>query len=71
MSFESILEKFGLPGVIIFGLGWFVMYLMKEHKNERKEWQQTNERQQDETNRNMKENNTILSGLKSLLENRR
>jgi len=71
MNFETILEKYGLPGIIICGMGWFIMYLMKEHKTERGEWQKSQERQQDETNKNIKENNNILSGLKTLLENRK
>jgi hypothetical protein len=68
---NDILEKYGLPGVVIIGMAWFVMYLMKEHKNERKEWQKTNEKLQDDTNKNIKENTNILAGLKTLLEHRK
>ncbi len=36
MTAES-LEKYGLPGIAIIGLCYFIMYLMKEHKKEREE----------------------------------
>lgn len=71
MTFPSLLEKYGLPGIVIAGLAWFVLYLMKEHKKERKEWRESQERLQDDTNRNIRENTNVLAGLKTLLENRK
>lgn len=60
-----------MPGVIIAGLAWFVLYLMKQHKEERENWNKTQERQQDDTNRNIRENTNVLAGLKTLLENKK
>jgi len=64
------LTQYGLSGIVIAGLCYFVMYLMKQHKEERSDWQKTNERLQDDTNKNVRENTNILSGLKTLLENK-
>lgn len=61
-------SEYGIAGVVICGLAYFVMYLMKQHKEERQDWQRTNERQQDESNKNIRENTNILTGLKTLLE---
>lgn len=71
MTFSNLLEKYGLPGIVIAGLAWFVLYLMKEHKKERKEWRESQEMLQDDTNRNIRENTNVLAGLKTLLENRK
>jgi len=54
--------------VIIVGMAGFVMFIMKQHREERDQWQKLNERQQDETNRNVRENTNILSALKTLIE---
>lgn len=64
------LAQYGLAGVVIIGLAWFVMYLMKQHKNEREEWRKVQEKQNEEANRNINRNTEVLSGLKTLLENR-
>lgn len=71
MTLGNLVEKYGLPGIVIAGLAWFVLYLMKEHKKERKEWRESQERLQDDTNRNIRENTNVLAGLKTLLENRK
>lgn len=65
------LEKYGLSGIIILGLAWFVMYLMKEHKSEREDWQKTQERQQEEHNKSLNKNTDVLSELTTLLKNRK
>lgn len=45
MSFETIFEKYGLPGVVIVALVFVIKWganliqkILKEHKDERKEW---------------------------------
>lgn len=68
MNFQSIFDKYGFPGIAIGGLAWFIMYLMKEHKKERKEWQQSQERRDDESNKNAKETNGLLTELKTLIQ---
>lgn len=65
------LENYGLAGIVIAGLAWFIMYLMRQHKSERKELTDTIAKQTDESNRNIKENTSILSALKTLLESRK
>lgn len=64
------LAGYGLPGLIIVGLASYVLLIEKRHRDERETWQKSNDRQQEEANRNIKENTSILSSLKTLLENR-
>lgn len=70
-DFSSILGSFGLPGIVIAGLSWFVMYLIKEHRKERDQWQKTLEKHSDEMNKNVRANTSVLAGLKTLLETRK
>lgn len=67
--------KYGILGLCVVGLGAYVMYRDKEHKKERKEWMEMMEKQagkmesmNHETNKVLRENTNILSGLKTLLE---
>lgn len=64
------LSQYGLPGIIIIALAAYVLLIEKRHKDERDEWKKTNDRQIDDASRNMKENTSVLSALKTLLENR-
>lgn len=68
---NAALEQYGLAGVVIIGMAWFIMFLMKQHKEERENWSRANERQQEDSNKNIKENTNVLAGLKTLLENRK
>jgi len=68
---NNILDSYGIPGIVIVALAWFVLKLMKDHRAERKEWRESNEKIMDDSNRNIRENTNILSGLKALLENRK
>jgi hypothetical protein len=68
---NEIFEKYGFPGAAIIGLSWFIMYLMRQHKEERKEWKDSNDRITREMNDNIKDNTNILAGLKTLLENKK
>lgn len=62
------LSQYGLSGVCIIGMAAFVMYLMKAHKEEREEWRKSQERRDEESNRNIRENTNILSALKTIIE---
>lgn len=53
---------------VIIAMATFVMYIMKQHREERQDWQKQNERQNDETNKNSKENINVISALKTLIE---
>jgi hypothetical protein len=75
------LSEYGIPGIIV-GLSGFVMYLIKQHKEEREcaeklhreeraDWKKTTERQFEDSNRVINENTNILSGLKTLLEHKK
>lgn len=71
--------------ILIIAIKWgagFVKDLIKDSKTEREEqenqhrreretWNLINQRQLDETNKNIKENTNILSSLKTLLESRK
>jgi hypothetical protein len=69
---------FGFITMIMGGLGTYIVMSEKRHRKERKEWAERDERNfdrmnetADETNKVIRENTNILSGLKTLLENRR
>lgn len=73
---NDVLLKYGLAGVVIAGMSWYIIHLDDRHRKERKEEREERTHQfermssmSDETNRVMRENTNILSGLKSLLEN--
>ena len=38
MELGQELLNYGVLGIVAFCLGWFVLYLMKQHRNERDEW---------------------------------
>lgn len=65
------ISQWGVPGLIIAGLSAYVLLIEKRHREERETWAKQSERQGDEMNRNIKENTSVLSALKTLLENRR
>jgi len=66
---ENEILKYGLPGICIFGLSWFILKLMADHRKERDEWREENKRQQEDSTKVIRETGSILSGLKTLLEN--
>lgn len=53
---------------VIIAMAGFVLYIMKQHRDERQDWQRQNERQNDEANRNSKESINVISALKTLIE---
>lgn len=65
------LAQYGILGIIVVALAAYVLMIEARHKAERDEWRKTNEKQGDEMNKNIRENTSVLSGLKTLLENRR
>lgn len=60
--------EYGIAGVALAAMAYFIMYLMKQHKEERSDWQKAQERQTDEANRNINRNTEVLSSLKTLIE---
>ena len=70
--------QFGLPGIVIVGLSsllkvvWDRLTKIEErHREERREWENKSDERARETNNVIRENTNILSGLKTLLENRK
>lgn len=79
---DTNLAQYGLAGICLIALAWFIMYLMKENKKEREEterqhrleretWNAINQRQLEETNKNINRNTDILSELTTLLKSRK
>lgn len=64
----TILEQYGLSGIVIAGLAWFVMYTIKEHRKERKDWKELSERQFDAMNKNSNEVTKTISELSTLIK---
>lgn len=65
---NDLIREWGAPGVIVVALSCYILLIEKRHREERKEWSESNNRLTNETNANLKENNNILSGLKALFE---
>lgn len=72
------LAQYGILGLCVIGLAGYILIIDKRHSKERKEWRETEEKNfdrlnemNDETNKVLRENSNILSGLKTLLENRK
>lgn len=75
---EKIFLQYGVMGAIAVALGYYIRTIQASHKAERDEWRKMQEKQLDrmddiakENNKVIREHTNILSGLKSLLENRR
>lgn len=67
----SDLSQYGILGIIVIALAAYILMIEKRHRDERDEWRRQNERQIDEHNKNIKENTSILSALKTMLEHRK
>lgn len=76
------IAQYGLAGICLVALAWFIMYIIKENKNEREEtekihrqeredWNRINQRQIEETNKNINRNTDVLSELTTLLKSRK
>lgn len=65
------LLNYGVLGVVVVALGGYVLRIEKRHKEERDEWRKTIDKQFDRQNENIEKNTSILSGLKTLLENKK
>lgn len=65
------LEKYGLPGIVIGGLAWFILYLIKQHKQERTDWKSTIDKQFDEANKSNRQTTSLLTSIKTILDHRR
>ena len=75
---EKELLQYGPLGIMVIGMAWFILYMVKDHRKERKEWREFQEKQTDrmmeqgeESNKVIRDHSNLLSGIKSLLENRR
>lgn len=63
------LTQYGILGIVVTGLCWYIIHIEKRHKEERQEWKQTIEKQFDEANKTTRENTSVLSALKTIIEN--
>lgn len=63
------LTQYGILGIVVAGLCWYILNIEKRHKEEREEWKQTIDRQFDKQNETMRENTSVLSALKTIIEN--
>jgi hypothetical protein len=67
---------FAFVGTLIGGMGGYIMFIEKRHRKERKEWAERDEKNMERmderaesTEKVIRENSNILSGLKALFEN--
>lgn len=64
---EHTLLQYGVLGVALIALAWFVLKLMKDHKEERNEWREGMEKQFDKMEKNDREHYGLLKEIKQLL----
>lgn len=67
-EYIKIVENFSITAVTLGMLIYYVQYLLKQHKKERDEWREENQKNVEYMTKIIKENTDVLSGLKSLLE---
>lgn len=65
------LAQYGILGIICAALAAYVLMIEKRHARERKEWQETINKQFDEANKTTRENTSVLSSLKTIIESMR
>ena len=72
---KFLLEQYGLVGLIITGLGIFIMYELRQHRGERTEWREQTKEQHKEivhlsikTNETIKDNTVVAQSIKTLVE---
>lgn len=70
--------QYGVLGLVVIALATYIMRNEQAHRKERKDWRESNDKHfdrmnevTDENNKCLRENTSILSGLKTLLENRK
>lgn len=82
MTAIEAIKEFGLPvGFLLIALFWFarkdkqhgqhIERLEQMHKSERDDWKKTIEKQFDDQSRNLNNNTSVLSELKTILQNRK
>jgi len=74
-SIKFLLEHYGLIGLIIVGLGVFVVYQLRQHSTERSEWREQAQEQHTEivhlnikSNETIKDNTVAVQSIKTLVE---
>lgn len=65
------LAQYGILGIICAALAAYVLMIEKRHTKERREWQDTINKQFDEANKTTRENTSVLSALKTIIESMR
>lgn len=65
------LAQYGILGIICAALAAYVLHIEKRHSKERREWQDTINKQFDEANKTTRENTSVLSSLKTIIESMR
>jgi hypothetical protein len=67
----DIAGQYGMPGLIIFSFGWYIVRKDREHKEERKDVTQALKAQHEEALEVTKNNTTVLSEIATIIKNKR
>lgn len=68
---SDILLQYGILGVVVIALAWYVLNIERQHKKERDEWRVMIEKMNDDSTKVIRDHTTILTVLKTLLESRK
>ena len=60
-TLAKLVEAFGIPLAMVGLLSWFLIWMAKSHKAERKEWREDQTNLQTESNRVMRELTSVIS----------
>lgn len=69
------LETWGPAGVIVVAMAWFILKIMKDHREEREQWSKAQERRDNAYTQTIENNtkavnnsNNVTTSLKTLIE---
>lgn len=62
--------QYGLSAVTVFSCGWFITYILKQHREERKEMRDVIQSQHVEATQAINNNTIVLSELRTIISTR-
>lgn len=67
-NYVEIAANYGFGGLIALGMGWFIVYLIKMHREERKELTQSLKEQHAEAREALDNNTNVLTEIRTIIQ---